>query len=83
MDRKIAMIPIPRSPTKQTPSMATETQIKPVPTFWWSPTTPKALTAQRPKAMAKVTAKMLARRERLIDLRWTSSDEVDALIENS
>jgi hypothetical protein len=33
--------------------------------------------------MAKVTAKMLARRERLIDLRWTSSDEVDALIENS
>jgi hypothetical protein len=42
-----------------------------------------ALTAQRPKAVAKVTAKMVASRERLIDLGWVSWGEGDVLTENS
>jgi hypothetical protein len=42
-----------------------------------------ALAVQRPKATAKVTAKMVASLERLMDLRWASWGEGDVLMENS
>jgi hypothetical protein len=42
-----------------------------------------ALTEQRPKAMAKITAKMVASLDRLIELRWLSGGGGDVFIERS
>jgi hypothetical protein len=42
-----------------------------------------ALTEQRPKAMAKITAKMVASLDRLIELRWLSGGGGDVFMERS
>jgi hypothetical protein len=64
--RTIAKTPTTSNPNRQTPSITTDVPIRNGSTFCYPSPPVTALTAQRPKAIPKMTAKIVASFARLI-----------------